>query len=83
MSHRVGVEMPKLSYDMETGVVQTWLHQTGDRVEKDEPIVDIETEKASVNVTSPASGTLADIVHESGAEVDVGTTIGWIDADDT
>jgi pyruvate/2-oxoglutarate dehydrogenase complex dihydrolipoamide acyltransferase (E2) component len=82
MSHRVGVEMPKLSYEMENGVVQTWLHKVGDRVEQEEPIVDIETEKASVTVPSPASGILVEIVHDSGAEVDVGTPIGFINADD-
>ena len=82
MSQRVKVEMPKVSYEMETGVVQSWLFRVGDRVEKDMPVVDIETEKATVDVMAPVSGTLVEIVHDSGAEVPAGTTIGWIDADE-
>ena len=43
MSRRVGVEMPKLGYEMETGIVQAWRCRVGDRVEQDMPVVDIET----------------------------------------
>ena len=79
---RVAVEMPKLSYEMETGVVQAWRKGVGDRVDKGEIVADIESEKAVVELESPATGTLVEIVHGPGDEVDVRTPIAWIEAAD-
>ena len=79
---RVAIEMPKLNYEMETGVVQAWRKSVGDPVEKGEIVADIESEKAMVELESPASGTLTEIVHGPGDEVDVRTPIAWIEAVD-
>ena len=79
---RVAVEMPKLSYEMETGVVQAWRKGVGDRVDKGEIVADVESEKAVVELESPATGTLVEIVHGPGDEVDVRTPIAWIEAAD-
>jgi pyruvate dehydrogenase E2 component (dihydrolipoamide acetyltransferase) len=79
---RVAIEMPKLNYEMETGVVQAWRKGVGDPVEKGEIVADIESEKAMVELESPAAGTLVEIVHGLGDEVDVKTPIAWIEAAD-
>src|SRR5438105_14698183 len=72
------VIMPALGMAQDTGVVVTWKKQAGDRVTKGEPLLEIETDKAVVDVESPATGTLASISAEPGAEVAVGTTIAVI-----
>jgi pyruvate dehydrogenase E2 component (dihydrolipoamide acetyltransferase) len=76
---RIPIAMPKLGYDMESGKVSSWLKRPGDRVERGEPIAEIETEKATVEMESTASGTLAEIVAEPGAELPVGEVIGYLD----
>jgi pyruvate dehydrogenase E2 component (dihydrolipoamide acetyltransferase) len=78
---RIAIEMPKLNYEMETGVVQGWRKAVGDMVEKGEIVADIESEKAMVELESPATGKLVEIVHDQGAEVDVKTPIAWIETE--
>ena len=76
---RIPIEMPRLGYDMETGKVGGWLKKVGDTVSRGDVIAEIETDKSTVEMESTASGTLVEIVQESGAEVPVGETIGWLD----
>ena len=76
---RIPIEMPKLGYDMETGRVGSWLKKVGDRVARGEPIAEIETEKSTVEMEATASGTLAEITAEAGAELPVGEVIGYLD----
>ena len=76
---RIPIEMPALGYDMEQARVSGWLKQVGDEVSRGDVIAEIETEKATVEVEALASGTLAEIVHESGADVPVGEPIGYLD----
>jgi pyruvate dehydrogenase E2 component (dihydrolipoamide acetyltransferase) len=72
------VIMPALGMAQETGTVVQWKKRAGDRVVKGEPLLEVETDKAVVEVESPASGTLASITAEAGAEVPVGTAIALI-----
>jgi pyruvate dehydrogenase E2 component (dihydrolipoamide acetyltransferase) len=72
------VIMPALGMAQETGTVVQWIKRAGDRVVKGEPLLEVETDKAVVEVESPASGTLAAISAEAGAEVPVGTSIAVI-----
>src|SRR4030081_595090 len=72
------VIMPALGMAQETGTVGQWMKHAGDRVVKGEPLLEVETDKAVVEVESPASGTLAAISAEAGAEVPVGTAIALI-----
>ena len=62
----------------ETGKLLAWRKQEGDRVVKREPLLEIETDKAVVEVESPADGILAGIKAEPGADIPVGQTIAWI-----
>lgn len=76
---RIPIEMAKLGYDMETGRIAAWSRQVGDLVKRGDVIAEIETDKATVDMEALASGTLVEIVHEAGAEVPVGETIGYLD----
>ena len=69
---RIAIEMPKLGYDMETGIVSGWLKKVGDPIARGEAIAEIETDKATVEMEATASGTLVEIVHEAGDEVAIG-----------
>jgi pyruvate dehydrogenase E2 component (dihydrolipoamide acetyltransferase) len=79
---RVAIKMPKISFEMESGVVQAWRKGVGDRLAKGEVVAEIETEKVTVDAESPETGTLVEIVHGPGEEVPVGTPIAWLEADD-
>ena len=72
------VVMPQAGQDLETGKVTEWLKAEGDPVTKGESIVAIETEKISVEVEAPASGTLLRIVVPAGADTPILSTIGII-----
>lgn len=72
------VYMPKNGMDMTEGTLVRWLKNVGERVEKDEPIMEIETDKVTMESESPASGVLLKKVYEDGAVVPVLTTLGYI-----
>jgi pyruvate dehydrogenase E2 component (dihydrolipoamide acetyltransferase) len=72
------VVMPALEMAQETGKLIAWRKQEGDRVTKGEPLLEIETDKAVVEVEAPADGILAGITASAGADIPVGQTIGWI-----
>ena len=72
------VIMPQMGFDMEEGTVVRWLKAEGDNVDRGEPIVEVETDKATVEVESFASGLLRRIVVTEGVTVPVGEVIGII-----
>lgn len=72
------VVMPALEMAQETGKLISWLKKEGDTVTKGQPLLEIETDKAVMEVDSPADGILAGIKIEPGADVPVGETIAWI-----
>jgi pyruvate dehydrogenase E2 component (dihydrolipoamide acetyltransferase) len=72
------VVMPALEMAQETGKLLAWRKKEGERVAKGEPLVEIETDKAVVEVEAPADGILAGIKATEGADVPVGRTIAWI-----
>jgi pyruvate dehydrogenase E2 component (dihydrolipoamide acetyltransferase) len=72
------VIMPALGMAQTTGIVVAWKKQAGDQVTKGEPLLEVETDKAVVDVEAPASGTLTSISAEAGSEVPVGTAIAVI-----
>ncbi|KIX11126.1 dihydrolipoamide acetyltransferase family protein [Dethiosulfatarculus sandiegensis] len=71
----VEVTMPKWGLTMEEGIVSKWFKQPGDAVEKGEPLFEVETEKITNQVESPASGILHQIVVAEGSKVPVGTVL--------
>jgi len=70
--------MPALELAQETGKVLRWLKAPGDAVQKGEPIVEIETDKVTVEIEAPASGVLRDVTAQPGDVVPVGQTIATI-----
>lgn len=72
------VIMPALELAQETGKVLRWMKAPGDTVRKGDPIVEIETDKVTVEVESPASGVLRDVTAREGDVIPVGQTIALI-----
>ncbi len=72
------VIMPALGIAQETGRIVQWLKTEGQQVNKGEPLLEIETDKATVEIEAPASGLLASISAANGAEVPVGQVIALI-----
>jgi len=72
------VVMPALEMAQETGKLLAWRKKEGDRVSKGEPLLEIETDKAVVEVEAPADGVLAGIRASEGTDIPVGQTIAWI-----
>ena len=72
------VIMPALELAQETGKVLHWLKSPGDKVRKGEPLVEIETDKATTEIEAPASGVLGDVTARDGDVVPVGQTIALI-----
>jgi len=72
------VVMPALEMAQETGKLIAWRKKEGDRVNKGEPLLEIETDKAVMEVEAPADGILAGITGVVGTDIPVGHTIAWI-----
>ena len=70
--------MPKAGMDMKEGTLLRWLKDVGDSVEKDEPIMEIETDKITMEAEAPATGILLAKLIEDGTTVPVLQTIGYI-----
>jgi pyruvate dehydrogenase E2 component (dihydrolipoamide acetyltransferase) len=74
----ISVVMPALEMAQETGKLISWLKKEGESVAKGEPLLEIETDKAVMEIESPGDGVLAGVKVQPGAEVPVGQTIAWI-----
>jgi pyruvate dehydrogenase E2 component (dihydrolipoamide acetyltransferase) len=79
---RVEVKMPSVSAGMESGIVVAWLKAVGDTVERGEPLAEIETDKATLDLEARVTGTLSEILTDVGQEVPVGTVIATVETDE-
>ena len=70
--------MPKNGMDMKEGVLLRWLVKVGDKVEKDDPVMEIETDKVTMESEAPAGGTVLALYYEEGATIPVLKTMGYI-----
>ena len=75
------IYMPKNGMDMTEGTIVRWLKNVGDPVEKDEPIMEIETDKVTMESESPVSGILLKQLYHDGDVVPVLTTVGYVGAE--
>jgi 2-oxoisovalerate dehydrogenase E2 component (dihydrolipoyl transacylase) len=73
--------MPNVGEGVAEGTVTQWLKHEGDAVTADEPVVEIETDKAVVEIPSPYSGTLTRIIVQEGETVPIGTALAEFDAE--
>jgi acetoin:2,6-dichlorophenolindophenol oxidoreductase subunit beta len=83
VSELVDIGMPRLSDSMEEATVLTWLKKRGDRVSRGEPLVEVETDKATVVYEAELDGVLAEIVVEEGQTTGLGTLIARVRPDDS
>ncbi|WP_298642684.1 2-oxoglutarate dehydrogenase complex dihydrolipoyllysine-residue succinyltransferase [uncultured Tistrella sp.] len=74
----VEIKVPSLGESVTEATIGQWFKKVGDRVEADEPLVELETDKVTLEVNAPASGVLTDILAEEGADVEVGALLGVI-----
>jgi pyruvate dehydrogenase E2 component (dihydrolipoamide acetyltransferase) len=73
------VVMPQMGESIVEGTLTKWLKKPGDKVERDEPLFEISTDKVDTEIPSPAAGTLAEIVVEEGKTVGINTVVARID----
>ncbi len=76
---RIKVLLPQWGMGMSEGTIVKWLKAVGDTVKEDEPLVEVEAEKATEVIESPASGTLKEILVEAGTTVEVRTPVAIIE----
>jgi len=74
----ISVVMPALEMAQETGKLISWLKKEGEPVIKGEPLLEIETDKAVMEIESPGDGVLTGVKVQAGAEIPVGQTMAWI-----
>ena len=75
------VIMPQMGESIAEGTVVKWLKKVGERVERDEPLLEISTDKVDAEIPSPASGVLTEILAAENQTVEVNAVIGWIDGE--
>jgi 2-oxoglutarate dehydrogenase E2 component (dihydrolipoamide succinyltransferase) len=75
----ISIVVPQLGESVAEGTVAKWLKAQGDRVRKEEPLVEIQTDKINVEIPSPAEGVLSQILVQEGTTVLVGTEIGVLE----
>lgn len=79
----IEIKVPQLGESISTATIAKWLKQPGEAVEMDEAIVELETDKVSVEVTAPQAGALGNHLVSEGDEVDVGIVLTTIEAGGT
>ena len=77
----VEVVMPQMGESITEGTVSKWLKQVGDKIDKDEAILEISTDKVDAEVPSPGAGVMLEIRHNEGETVEVGTVLALIGAE--
>ncbi|MEZ5306451.1 MAG: 2-oxoglutarate dehydrogenase, E2 component, dihydrolipoamide succinyltransferase [Pyrinomonadaceae bacterium] len=77
----VEVVMPQMGESIAEGTISKWLKQVGDTVERDEPLLEISTDKVDAEVPSPESGVLLEIRYQEGETVEVDTVVAVLGAE--
>jgi len=73
------VVMPQMGESIVEGTLTKWLKKPGERIERDEPLFEISTDKVDTEIPSPAAGTLAEVLVEEGKTVGINTVVARID----
>ncbi|MCG5481618.1 MAG: 2-oxo acid dehydrogenase subunit E2, partial [Ensifer alkalisoli] len=72
------IRVPTLGESVSEATVGTWFKKVGDAIKADEPLLELETDKVTIEVPAPAAGTLSEIVVEAGETVGLGALLGQI-----
>ncbi|MEY2413304.1 MAG: hypothetical protein QOD84_1910, partial [Acidobacteriaceae bacterium] len=75
------IVMPQMGESIVEGTITKWLKKPGDKVQRDEPLFEISTDKVDAEIPAPASGVLSDIKVTEGNTVQVNTVVGTIAAE--
>ena len=75
------VVMPQMGESIAEGTITKWLKKVGERVERDEPLFEISTDKVDAEIPSPAAGTLTEVRFNEGETVEVNVVIAILDGD--
>src|SRR5215216_6486657 len=75
------VVMPQMGESIAEGTITKWLKKVGERVERDEPLFEISTDKVDAEIPSPAAGTLTEVRFKEGETVEVNTVVAVLDGD--
>jgi len=73
------VVMPQMGESIAEGTITKWLKKVGERVERDEPLFEISTDKVDAEIPSPAAGTLTEVRFAEGDTVEVNTVVAVLD----
>ena len=74
----IDVVMPQMGESIVEGTLTKWLKKPGDRVERDEPLFEISTDKVDTEIPSPGAGVLQEVLVEEGQTVGINTVVGRI-----
>jgi len=75
----IDIVVPDLGESITEGTVATWLKEAGDPVAADEPLLELETDKATLEIPAPTAGVLSEILVQEGEDVEVGALLGRIE----
>ncbi|PYS73948.1 MAG: 2-oxoglutarate dehydrogenase, E2 component, dihydrolipoamide succinyltransferase [Acidobacteria bacterium] len=75
------VVMPQMGESIAEGTITRWLKKVGERVDRDEPLFEISTDKVDAEIPSPAAGTLTEVRFKEGDTVEVNTVVAVLDGD--
>src|SRR4029453_13127964 len=75
------VIMPQMGESIAEGTITKWMKNVGDKVQRDEPLFEISTDKVDAEIPAPAAGVLREIRVQAGATVPINTVVGVIGAE--
>ncbi|MCG8591978.1 MAG: 2-oxoglutarate dehydrogenase, E2 component, dihydrolipoamide succinyltransferase, partial [Proteobacteria bacterium] len=75
----IAVELPALGESVVEGTVSRWLVKEGEAVERDQPLVEVTTDKVDAEIPSPVAGAVASILVAEGATVEVGAVLAQVE----
>ncbi len=78
----IEIKVPQLGESVSEATVATWFKKKGEAVTQDEPLVELETDKVTMEVYAPASGVLSDVLFDEGSDVEVGSVLGKVEEGD-
>lgn len=77
----VDILMPKMGESIMEGTILKWLKKAGDKIERDEPILEISTDKVDTEIPAPESGVLTELLYKEGDTIEVGKVIAKMNTD--
>ena len=75
----IDIVVPTLGESVSDATIARWMKQAGEAIAQDEPIVELETDKVTLEVPSPVAGTLSEIIADEGATVEVGALLARVE----